>query len=188
MNLIELPSDMLSKIFDYNLDYLEASIEKLEKKNEIIQLTNEIMKRRIITIFENIEPIIILYEYYHIYNNIETKIMINTDLFNIIDTYYKIRLIIDIGKTEYIDDGNMGMIYQNKYENNIYVSPVLYLARYLDAFILAIKIHQNAYKDNNDITALLEVYDVICIDDLNFEYEYDELNTEPDIKYYAIVY
>ena len=188
MSIFELPSDILSKIFDYNLDDLEDNIKKLEKKNEIIQMTNEITYYKDITIFDNIETEFALHRYSHSCNNITTKIMLDTDLFNIIDTHYKIRLIMDIGKTEYMDDDKKGLLYLNKYDNNVYISPILYLARYLDAFILAIKIHNNAYKDDKDVNALLEIYDVVCIDDLQPEYDEGELNSEPDIMYYAILY
>jgi hypothetical protein len=188
MNLVELPSDILSKIFNYNLDDIEANIEKLEKQSEIIQLINEITYNRISFIFDNDESEFALKQYNHRCNNINTKILLHTDLFNIIETHYKIRLIMDIGKSEYMDDEKKGLLYLNKYGSNVYVSPILYLARYLDAFILAIKIHNNAYKDDKDINALLEVLDVVWIDDLKPDYDEDELNSEPDIMYYAIVY
>lgn len=188
MNLIKLPSDILSKIFNYNLDDIEVNIEKLEKQIDIIQMTNEITYNKISIIFNNVESDYTLNQYSHRFNNIYTKFLLHTDLFNIIETHYKIRLIMDIGKSQYMDNENKGMLYLNKYSNNIYISPILYLARYLDAFILAISVHINCYKNDKDVNAMLEVIDVVSIDDLKPEYEDDRLRNEPNIMYYAIVY
>lgn len=188
MNLIELPSDMLSKIFNYNLDDIELNIEKLEKQIDIIQMTNEITYNKINIIFNNIESDYTLNQYNHRCNNIYTKFLLHTDLFNIIETHYKIRLIMDIGKSQYMDNENKGLLYINKYGNNMYISPILYLARYLDAFILAIKIHINCYKNDKDVNAMLEVINVVCIDDMKPEYEEDRFNDETDVMYYAILY
>lgn len=194
MYLLELPDDIQDKIFDIRLNDIERQIINLEKKVEDFEIISRIEKNEVIFEYSmngGFEAVGTAYieNHIHILNYIITIYDVYENLYDIIDTDKKIRIIVNTGKVLYQTPDCIN--YKDEYDNYYYISPIQYLSRYIDIYIMMIRIHHYLYKNDSgnelDEIRLLKVVNVICLDDLMGEYNFDVIN-EKDIRYYAIDY
>ena len=189
MLLLELQEDILDKIFNIRLDDIERSILNLEDKVKDFDIISNIKQNKLIyemSINGELEPVgtFAIDNFIYIKNKIIISYEVYENFYDYIDIDKKFRLIVNTGKYIYEDSG--GYNYTDDFDNNLFISKVYHLARYIDAFILIIKIFTKCYEDDEECT-LMRFTNIISIDDIMEEYNYD-IMTENDIRYYAIDY
>ena len=189
MLLLELQEDILDKIFNIRLDDIERSILNLEDKVKDFDIISNIKQNKLIyemSINGELEPVgtFAIDNFIYIKNKIIISYEVYENFYDYIDIDKKFRLIVNTGKYIYEDSG--GYNYTDDFDNNLFISKVYYLARYIDAFLLIIKIFTKCYEDDEECT-LMRFTNIISIDDIMEEYNYD-IMTENDIRYYAIDY
>ena len=189
MLLLELQEDILDKIFNIRLDDIERSILNLEDKVKDFDIISNIKQNKLIyemSINGELEPVgkFAIDNFIYIKNKTIISYELYENFYDYIDIDKKFRLIVNTGKYIYEDSG--GYNYTDDFDNNLFISKVYYLARYIDAFLLIIKIFTKCYEDDEECT-LMRFTNIISIDDIMEEYNYD-IMTENDIRYYAIDY
>ena len=189
MLLLELQEDILDKIFNIRLDDIERSILNLEDKVKDFDIISNIKQNKLIyemSINGELEPVgtFAIDNFIYIKNKTIISYEVYENFYDYIDIDKKFRLIVNTGKYIYEDSG--GYNYTDDFDNNLFISKVYYLARYIDAFLLIIKIFTKCYEDDEECT-LMRFTNIISIDDIMEEYNYD-IMTENDIRYYAIDY
>jgi len=189
MLLLELQEDILDKIFNIRLDDIERSILNLEDKVKDFDIISNIKQNKLIyemSINGELEPVgtFALDNFIYIKNKMIISYEVYENLYDYIDIDKKFRLIVNTGKYIYEDSG--GYNYTDDFDNNLFISKVYHLARYIDAFILIIKIFTKCYEDDDECT-LMRFTNIISIDDIMEEYNYN-IMIENDIRYYAIDY
>jgi hypothetical protein len=189
MLLLELQEDILDKIFNIRLDDIERSILNLEDKVKDFDIISNIKQNKLIyemSINGELEPVgtFAIDNFIYIKNKTIISYEVYENFYDYIDIDKKFRLIVNTGKYIYEDSG--GYNYTDDFDNNLFISKVYHLARYIDAFILIIKIFTKCYEDDEECT-LMRFTNIISIDDIMEEYDYD-IMTDKDIRYYAIDY
>jgi len=189
MLLLELQEDILDKIFNIRLDDIERSILNLEDKVKDFDIISNIKQNKLIyemSINGELEPVgtFAIDNFIYIKNKMIISYEVYENLYDYIDIDKKFRLIVNTGKYIYEDSG--GYNYTDDFDNNLFISKVYHLARYIDAFILIIKIFTKCYEEDEECT-LMRFTNIISIDDIMEEYDYDII-TDKDIRYYAIDY
>jgi hypothetical protein len=189
MLLLELQEDILDKIFNIRLDDIERSILNLEDKVKDFDIISNIKQNKLIyemSINGELEPVgtFAIDNFIYIKNKMIISYEVYENFYDYIDIDKKFRLIVNTGKYIYEDSG--GYNYTDDFDNNLFISKVYHLARYIDAFILIIKIFTKCYEDDEECT-LMRFTNIISIDDIMEEYDYD-IMTDKDIRYYAIDY
>ena len=189
MLLLELQEDILDKIFNIRLDDIERSILNLEDKVKDFDIISNIKQNKLIyemSINGELEPVgtFAIDNFIYIKNKTIISYEVYENFYDYIDIDKKFRLIVNTGKYIYEDSG--GYNYTDDFDNNLFISKVYHLARYIDAFLLIIKIFTKCYEDDEECT-LMRFTNIISIDDIMEEYNYD-IMTDKDIRYYAIDY
>ena len=189
MHLLDLHEDILDKIFNIRLDDIERSILNLEDKVKDFDIISNIKQNKLIyemSINGELEPVgtFAIDNFIYIKNKMILSYEVYENFYDYIDIDKKFRLIVNTGKYIYEDSG--GYNYTDDFDNNLFISKVYHLARYIDAFILIIKIFTKCYEDDEECT-LMRFTNIISIDDIMEEYNYD-IMTDKDIRYYAIDY
>ena len=189
MLLLELQEDILDKIFNIRLDDIERSILNLEDKVKDFDIISNIKQNKLIyemSINGELEPVgtFAIDNFIYIKNKTIISYELYENFYDYIDIDKKFRLIVNTGKYIYEDSG--GYNYTDDFDNNLFISKVYHLARYIDAFVLIIKIFTKCYEDDDECT-LMRFTNIISIDDIMEEYNYD-IMTDKDIRYYAIDY
>ena len=195
--ILDLTYDIQDKIFGYCLDNIEKDLDYIEDKLNDVEIITKIYKNDIAYEFEisygdiYIEAVATGHfatcKYFDFENKLLTSYEIDNNLYDIIDTDKKIRLVVNTGKVYY--NLNNKINYKDQYDNYYYISPIMNLTRYIDAYLLMIKIHKYSYTENESdkelLPSIIRIENIICIDDLDKEYE---IKDEPDVRYYAIDY
>ena len=189
MHLLDLHEDILDKIFNIRLDDIERSILNLEDKVKDFDIISNIKQNKLIyemSINGELEPVgtFAIDNFIYIKNKMILSYEVYENFYDYIDIDKKFRLIVNTGKYIYEDSG--GYNYTDDFDNNLFISKVYHLARYIDAFVLIIKIFTKCYEDDEECT-LMRFTNIISIDDIMEEYNYD-IMTDKDIRYYAIDY
>ena len=189
MLLLELQEDILDKIFNIRLDDIERSILNLEDKVKDFDIISNIKQNKLIyemSINGELEPVgtFAIDNFIYIKNKIIISYEVYENFYDYIDIDKKFRLIVNTGKYKYED--SEGYNYIDDFDNYLFISKVYHLARYIDAFVLIIKIFTKCYEDDEECT-LMRFTNIISIDDIMEEYNYD-IMTDKDIRYYAIDY